>query len=296
MNSYYYYEYQENIHLGLKCYGTYLTDYNELFLLLWIPGEYSSDDKPLVNVEHFEYLGSTISHDGSLDREIDNRIKRWAVPAIQCSANTTSPYLRNWRSTMLWFFHPSSVVVRRGHCIAGISRNWSSSTCKLSTPSWESGGRTTSPIWRSSIKLSPPAQRPPSSRPNFNGLDMWFEWRSVGCWDAWCTGNSRLAKETKVDQNCGIKTWSKPISSGATSIRETWRDMPWTDQNGKAQFIELLPTSKRLDARNSLLPERDTAEQLQQWSQQLTSSAPTVQDSVPLGWGCGATSMFIDEL
>ena len=24
------------------CYGTYLTDYNELFLLLWIPGEYSS--------------------------------------------------------------------------------------------------------------------------------------------------------------------------------------------------------------------------------------------------------------
>ena len=24
------------------CYGTYLKDYNELFLLLWIPGEYSS--------------------------------------------------------------------------------------------------------------------------------------------------------------------------------------------------------------------------------------------------------------
>ena len=41
---------------------------------------------------------------------------------------------------------------------------------------------------------------------------MWFEWRSIGCRDAWCTGNSRLAKETKVDQNCGIKTWSKPIS------------------------------------------------------------------------------------
>ena len=25
-----------------NCYSTYLTDYNELFLLLWIPGEYSS--------------------------------------------------------------------------------------------------------------------------------------------------------------------------------------------------------------------------------------------------------------
>ena len=48
MNSSYYYEYRENIHLGLKCYGTYLTDYNELFLLLWIPGEYSSQPHTLV--------------------------------------------------------------------------------------------------------------------------------------------------------------------------------------------------------------------------------------------------------
>ena len=106
---------------------------------------------------------------------------------------------------------------------------------------------------------------------------MWFKWRSVGCRDAWCTGNSRPAKETKVDQNCSIKTRSKPISSGATSIQETWRDMLWTDQIGEAQFTELQPTSKRLNARNSLLPERDAAEQPQQWSQ-LTSSAPTVQD------------------
>ena len=28
-------------------------------------------------------------------------------------------------------------------------------------------------------------------------------------------------------QNCGINTRSKPISSGTTSNRETWRDMPW---------------------------------------------------------------------
>ena len=42
MNTSYYYESRENIHLSVKCYGTYLTDYNELFLLLWIPGEYSS--------------------------------------------------------------------------------------------------------------------------------------------------------------------------------------------------------------------------------------------------------------
>ena len=45
------------------------------------------------------------------------------------------------------------------------------------------------------------------------------------------------------DQNCGIKTQSKSISSGATSIRENWRDMPWIDQNGEAWFTEQLPTS-----------------------------------------------------
>ena len=102
-----------------------------------------------------------------------------------------------------------------------------------------------------------------------------------------------ICTETKKDRNCGTGTRSKPISSGVTSIRETWRDMPWTDKNGEARFTELLPTSKRLDARNSLLPERDTAEKPRQWSQQLTSSAPTVQDSVLLGWGCGATSVFM---
>ena len=68
------------------------------------------------------------------------------------------------------------------------------------------------------------------------------------------------AKETKVDRNWGIETRSKPISSGATSIRETWRDMPWTDKNGEARFTELLPTSKRLYAKNSLLPERNHRE------------------------------------
>ena len=208
-----------------------------------------------------------------LTLESAKQVRCWAVSAIEYSANTTSAYLWNWRSTMPWFFPPSSMVVRRGHCIAGISRNWSSSTCELSAPSWESGGRTTSPIWRSSIKLSPP-----SSRPNFDGLDTRFEWRSVGCQDAWCMRNFRPVKEIKVDQNCGIKTQSKPISSDATSIWETWRDMPWTDQNGKAWFTELLPTLKRFDAKNSLLPETDTAEQPRQWSQQLTFSAPTVQD------------------
>ena len=95
-----------------------------------LPPTITIDDKPLANVEHFKYLGSTISCDISFDREIDTRqVRRWAVSAIECSVKTTSTDLRNWRSTMPWFFPPSSMVVRRVQCIAGISRNWSSSTC-----------------------------------------------------------------------------------------------------------------------------------------------------------------------
>ena len=35
-------QYKQHRTFQNNCYGTYLTDYNELFLLLWIPGEYSS--------------------------------------------------------------------------------------------------------------------------------------------------------------------------------------------------------------------------------------------------------------
>ena len=45
------------------------------------------DDKPLANVEHFKYLGSAISCDVSLDREIDTRISK---------ASQVLGSLRNW--------------------------------------------------------------------------------------------------------------------------------------------------------------------------------------------------------
>ena len=45
-------------------------------ILLLPPPTITIDNKPLANVEHFKYLESTISCDGSLDREIDNRISK----------------------------------------------------------------------------------------------------------------------------------------------------------------------------------------------------------------------------
>ena len=77
-------------------------------------------------------------------------------------------------------------------------------------------------------------------------------------------GELQVGKRNQGRLKLQYKSRSKPISNGATSIRETWENMPWTDQNGEARFTEPLPTSKRLDARNSLLPERYTTEQPRQ--------------------------------
>ena len=45
-------------------------------ILLPPPLTITIDDKPLASVEHCKYLGSTVSCDGSLDREIDTRISK----------------------------------------------------------------------------------------------------------------------------------------------------------------------------------------------------------------------------
>ena len=63
--------------------------------------------------------------------------------------------------------------------------------------------------------------------------------------------------------------------------------------HGQTKMMRLGSQSCGQLRRKSLLPEKDTPEQIRQWSQQLTSSAPTVQDSVHLGWGCGATPVFM---
>lgn len=48
------------------------------------------DDTQLANVDQFKYLGSTISSDGTLDREIDaKQARRWGDSETECSVNTT---------------------------------------------------------------------------------------------------------------------------------------------------------------------------------------------------------------
>ena len=218
-----------------------------------------------------------------LTLESARQVRRWTVSAIECSANTTSAYIRNWRSTMPWFFPPSSMVVRRGHCIAGISKDWSSSACELSAPSWESGGRSTSPIWSSSIKLSPP-----SSRPNFDGLDTWFEWKSVGCRDAWCTGNSRPTKETKVDQNGQSQSPVVPHQS----------TRPGGICHGQTKMARF-GSQSCCQLRRGSMPEiyccqRETPQS--SLGSDHNNWLPVPPLFKTLGWGCGATSVYIDEL
>ena len=109
---------------------------------------------------YIKYLGSTISCDGSLDREIDTRISK-ASQALGSLRNIVLSEHNIRLSTKLKVYNAVVPLFLLSGC-----ETWTL-YCRhikklelfhmLSAPSWESGGRTTSPIWRSSIKLSPPA-------------------------------------------------------------------------------------------------------------------------------------------
>ena len=66
-----------NPYVTLKChYSSCVWGFTNLHPTTTPPPTITIDDKALVNVEHFKYLGSTRSCDGSLDREIDCRISK----------------------------------------------------------------------------------------------------------------------------------------------------------------------------------------------------------------------------
>ena len=96
------------------------------------------DDTPLGNVDHFIYLGSTISCDGSLDKKIATRISKASQALGRLRNRVLNQHnirlLTKLKSTMLWFSPPSFTVVKLGHCIVDTSRSWSLSTCELFVP------------------------------------------------------------------------------------------------------------------------------------------------------------------
>ena len=173
-------------------------------------------DKPLANVEHFNYLGNPISCDGPLDREIDTRISKASqalgslynrvlsehnirlssklkvynavvLPSLLYGCETWTLFRRHIKKLEL--FH-----MRALRSIPGI--RWQDHITNLEVLDQAKSTSIEATIIKVQLRW------------------VGHEWRSVGCQDAWYTGNSRPAKETKVDQICGIKTRTKPISSG----------------------------------------------------------------------------------
>ena len=106
------------------------------------------DEVQLKCVDSFKYLGSTISADGSLDKEITSGIQkasqaigRLRVKVLQQKGITLSTKLKIYRAVVLPSLsllyssrspHSHSyTAVRHGPCTVGISNSWSNSTIGL---------------------------------------------------------------------------------------------------------------------------------------------------------------------
>ena len=83
------------------------------------------DNTPHGNVDHFIHLGSTISCDDSLDKEIVTRISNASQALGKLRNRVLNQHnirlLTELKSTMLWFSPPSFTVVKRGYCVVDTS-------------------------------------------------------------------------------------------------------------------------------------------------------------------------------
>ena len=96
-------------------------------------------------------MGSTISCDGSLDREIDTRISKVSQALCSLRNRVLSEHIIRL-STKLKVYNAVVLPSFLYGCETWTLYRRYIKKLELSAPSWESGGRTTSPIWRSSIK------------------------------------------------------------------------------------------------------------------------------------------------
>ncbi|KAL8611913.1 hypothetical protein ACOMHN_061994 [Nucella lapillus] len=132
-----------------------------------IPGRHPSisiEGTELTTVEEIKYLGSVISIDGYLAKEMNTRIckasqalGRLRVRVLNQHNIQLSTKLKVYRQLFsLAFF----MDARPGPCIEGTSDSWSAFTCEACTLSWASNDRTGSLTLRSWTAQGLPASKP----------------------------------------------------------------------------------------------------------------------------------------
>lgn len=109
-------------------------------------------------------------------------------------------------------------------CTTDISRSRSTFTWGRLAPSFESAGKTASPICKNWNMPTPPVESI-LIKAHFNGWDMSSVWKSSGCEGDSCMENLHTVGEIKAAPSYGSKTLCKTIFSGATLNQKSWKNV-----------------------------------------------------------------------
>ena len=145
---------------------------------VYSPPQINIEGTSLNSLEHFTYLGSIISTDATVNKDLDNRLTR-ASNAFGRTTPSTSPQ-RSRFTVQLWSL-PYCKAARHGCCTASRSGCWSDFINAACVPSWGSSRRSTSPTRRSSSEPACQVLSVNYYSSSSAGLAMWPEWKTQGC-------------------------------------------------------------------------------------------------------------------